>query len=136
MFTYLQVIECLSSIITNDAISDARFRIKSNCRQQVRNQLLQQRENFNLDPVLKTSCATDVAKFCTGVERGEAQVLECLLEHKAKVSMKCHKALFHVEQQDLGDSSSDYALLNTCKLMIKFYCEQQDAANTLTCLKR
>ncbi|KAI5736967.1 hypothetical protein M8J76_008902 [Diaphorina citri] len=130
------VIECLSTIITNDTLSDARFRIPRNCRQQVRSQLLQQRENFDLDPVLKTSCAQDVAKFCPGVERGEAQVLECLLEHKAAVSMKCHKALFHIEQQDLGDSSSDYALLNTCKPMIKFYCYDEEPAKTLTCLKR
>jgi Cysteine rich repeat. len=73
------VIECLSTIITNDTLSDARFRIPRNCRQQVRSQLLQQRENFDLDPVLKTSCAQDVAKFCPGVERGEAQVSKALI---------------------------------------------------------
>jgi Cysteine rich repeat. len=81
--------------------------------------------------VEKKSLGTAVTLYCLS-----SQVLECLLEHKAAVSMKCHKALFHIEQQDLGDSSSDYALLSTCKPMIKFYCYDEEPAKTLTCLKR
>uniref|UniRef100_A0A8D9A3D6 Golgi apparatus protein 1 n=1 Tax=Cacopsylla melanoneura TaxID=428564 RepID=A0A8D9A3D6_9HEMI len=134
--TKAQVVECLSTVITNDTLTEARFRIPRECRQQVRSQLLQQRENFELDPVLKTSCAGDVSKYCADVNRGEAQVLECLLSHKSEVSQQCHRALFHIEQQDLTDSSSDYALLNQCKAMIKFHCADEDHAHALTCLKR
>lgn len=134
--TKAQVIECLSSVITNDTLTDSRYRIPRNCRQQVKAQLLQQRETFELDPILKTSCAGDVKKLCASVDRGSAQLLECLISHKEQVSQKCHKALFHIEQQDLADSSSDYTLLNSCKSMLKFYCSDEEPANGLTCLKR
>nr|XP_018901121.1 PREDICTED: Golgi apparatus protein 1 [Bemisia tabaci] len=128
-----QIIECLSEIVRNDTLSDVRNKISKNCRQQLRSQLLSQRENIEFNPKLKTSCQMDIKKFCADVPSGSARVLECLKEQKKKLSEKCHHIVFKIEEQDLTDSSTDYTLLSTCKTMINAHCP--DMSEALTCLK-
>lgn len=63
------------------------------------------------------------------------QILECLEDSINKLSPKCHRIVFNIEQHDLTDSSSDYTLLSTCKRMFKLYCDDQDTSQALSCLK-
>lgn len=133
--TKAEVVECLSTIIRNDTLRDARHSIPKDCRQQLKAQLLQQRENIDLDPNLKKACSDDVQKYCNKVQHGSAQVLECLEANKKGLSDGCHRYIFNVERQDLTDSSTDYTLLTTCRLMIKQFCHKADLSDALSCLK-
>lgn len=72
-----KVVECLSEIVRNDTLTDARHRIPRDCRQQLKTQLLQQRESVDLDPKLLEMCGLDIVKLCPHVKRENAQVL-CL----------------------------------------------------------
>lgn len=70
-----KVVECLSEIVRNDTLTDARHRIPRDCRQQLKTQLLQQRESVDLDPKLLEMCGLDIVKLCPHVKRENAQVL-------------------------------------------------------------
>nr|ARK19823.1 venom protein [Ampulex compressa] len=134
--TKADVIECLSTIIQEDIMKETQHRIPKECRQQLRAQLYQQRENIQFDPILQSQCASDIRQYCFNVEAGNSQVLECLAAHKSKLSNMCHKQLFKVRKQEFQDSSSDYALLNTCHVMIRQFCRDVSRPQTLECLKR
>lgn len=69
-----QVVACLSEVVRNDTITDSKHKVTKPCRQQLRAQLLQQREYLELDPVLKNACQGDISKHCSGMESGSAQV--------------------------------------------------------------
>jgi Golgi apparatus protein 1 len=72
--TKYEVVACLSEVMRNDTIRGSRHSIPKECRQQVRAQLYQQRENVEFDPKLKAGCSDDLKKFCIGVEHGSGQV--------------------------------------------------------------
>lgn len=65
---------CLSEVVRNDTITDSKHKVTKPCRQQLKAQLLQQREYIDLDPVLKSACQDDISKHCSGLESGSAQV--------------------------------------------------------------
>ncbi|GFG30167.1 hypothetical protein Cfor_10154 [Coptotermes formosanus] len=134
--TKSDVIFCLSEQVRNDTLRDAKHSISKECRQQLKAQLFQQRENIDFDPRLKRICTKDIQKFCGKVEHGGAQVLECLQMNKPELTGDCHRAIFHVEKQELQDSSVDYTLLTTCKHMIRQFCHEEDKSQALVCLKR
>ncbi|XP_066589109.1 Golgi apparatus protein 1 [Prorops nasuta] len=134
--TKTEVIECLSAIMQEDIMKDTQHRIPKDCRQQIRAQLYQQRENIKLDPILKDKCAQDITKFCTNVDLGNSQVHECLASHKSKLSSSCHKQIFKMRRQEFQDSSSDYVLLNTCRAMVHLFCHDIPQSQALSCLKR
>lgn len=56
-------------------MKNTQHRIPKECRQQLKAQLYQQRENIQFDPVLHTSCAQDIKQFCFNVEAGNSQVI-------------------------------------------------------------
>lgn len=59
-----------------------------------------------------------------------------MLQHRAKLGDKCRHAMFSVEKSELGDSTTDYTLMQTCKPMLKLYCmDQQQQQSALDCLK-
>ncbi|KZC10387.1 Golgi apparatus protein 1, partial [Dufourea novaeangliae] len=134
--TKAEVIECLSTIVQEDIMKDTQHHIPKECRQQLRAQLYQQRENIHFDPILQAQCATDVKQYCFNVEAGNSQILECLAAHKSKLSDACHKQLFKVRKQEFQDSSSDFALLNTCRVMVREFCRDISRSQALDCLKR
>lgn len=68
------VIFCLSEQVRNDTLRDAKHTISKECRQQLRAQLFQQRENIDFDPRLKRACTEDIKKWCEGIDKGGAQV--------------------------------------------------------------
>jgi len=55
-------------------MKDSQHRVLRECRQQLRAQLYQQRENIHFDPVLQTACTADIKQFCFNVEPGNSQV--------------------------------------------------------------
>ena len=73
VFRY-DVIFCLSEQVRNDTLREAKHTISKECRQQLRAQLFQQRENIQFDPKLHGACKTDIQKFCADKEAGGAQV--------------------------------------------------------------
>ncbi|CAK9798296.1 Golgi apparatus protein 1 [Anthophora plagiata] len=134
--TKAEVIECLSTIVQEDIMKDTQHHIPKECRQQLRAQLYQQRENIQFDPILETQCRTDIKQYCYNIEPGNSQVLECLARHKSKLSDACHKQFFKVRKQEFQDSSSDFALLNTCRVMIRQFCHDISRSQALDCLKK
>ncbi|XP_067007577.1 Golgi apparatus protein 1 [Anabrus simplex] len=131
-----EVIACLSEIVRNDTLRETKHSISKECRQQLRSQLFQQRENIDFNPKLKEACIEDIKKYCDNVYHGSAQVLECLQQNKAHLSKICHRMIFNVERQEMVDNSVDYVLITTCQQMIRQFCHQEDQSKALVCLKR
>lgn len=133
--TKYDVIACLSEIIAKDTIEDQKHSIPKPCREQIRAQLFQQRENIDYNPKLKNICNKDIKTFCLDVPTGSGQVLECLMTNQNKLSTNCKHALFSIKKSELTDSRTDFALMQACKGMLKQYCPDIDDPNALNCLK-
>lgn len=58
----------------NDTLRGQRHNIPKECRQQVRAQLYQQRENIDFDPKLKAACHAEIKELCSDVPHGSGQV--------------------------------------------------------------
>ena len=65
----------MSDIVQKDVIHDSQHRISKECRQQLKQQLYQQRENIKFDPKLQKVCADEIKQYCYNVEPGNSQVL-------------------------------------------------------------
>ncbi|XP_012945019.1 Golgi apparatus protein 1 [Aplysia californica] len=132
--TKFEVVSCLSEHVRNDTLMEAEHRIDRHCRKQLKAELLERSESIKLDPELNKACEDDVSKFCSGVKAGEAQVIECLKNHKRKLSSSCHKMIFKRQQEEA--QFGDYTFLHVCKKMIKTYC-RLDASEPelMDCLK-
>ncbi|SPP77134.1 Golgi apparatus protein 1 isoform X1 [Drosophila guanche] len=132
------VVGCLSEVMRNDTIKAQRHQIPKECRHQVKSQLYQQRESIQLDPKLANACNRELEQFC-GDQKGPGQVnknaLECLIKKTPSLGKACHHAIFMIKKSELGDSGTDYTLLNTCKEMIYKFCPSTDSAKLLDCLK-
>ncbi|XP_055641505.1 Golgi apparatus protein 1 isoform X2 [Toxorhynchites rutilus septentrionalis] len=133
--TKYDVVACLSEVMRNDTIKGAKHSIPKECRQQVRSQLYQQRENIDFDPKLKAACKEEISTYCFNIPHGSGQVLECLQTHHGKLGEQCQHVLFSIKKSELSDSATDYILLNTCKDMIRQYCHDTEPAAILNCLK-
>ncbi|XP_059059365.1 Golgi apparatus protein 1 [Achroia grisella] len=133
--TKSQVVNCLSEIVRNDTITRRKHTIYRDCRQQLRSQLFQQKENIDLDPELKESCKKDLQIHCGTVEHGESAALECLQTARGKLSDGCRKAIFLVRKQEFADNAIDYHLVTSCNDMIDLYCHNTQLAKILECLK-
>ncbi|XP_028034025.1 Golgi apparatus protein 1 [Bombyx mandarina] len=130
-----QVVSCLSEIVRNDTINRRKHTIVKECRQQLRSQLFQQKENIDLDPDLKEACKKDLEILCPSITHGEAAALECLQTSKGKLSQKCRKVLFVVKKQEFTDSGIDYHLIKTCNDMIDKFCHNTEPSKIFDCLK-
>ena len=65
------------------------------------------------------------------------QVLECLRDHRNRLSTKCHGELFSRDQLAMADSRMDFKLMSACKAMIRSHCNGVLATGStlLKCLK-
>lgn len=72
--TKSDVVACLSEVIRNDTLKSQRHSISKECRQQIRAQLLQQRENIDFDPKLKSACRIEIKEICD-LPHGAGQVM-------------------------------------------------------------
>lgn len=61
-------------MIRNDTLKSQRHSVSKECRQQIRGQLFQQRENIDFDPKLKDSCRIEIKEICGNVQHGAGQV--------------------------------------------------------------
>ncbi|XP_001605655.2 Golgi apparatus protein 1 [Nasonia vitripennis] len=132
--TKAEVISCLSEKMQKDIIRGSKHRISRECRQQLKAQLYQQKENIKFDPKLHKTCAEEIKQNCAKVEPGNSRILECLAANKPKLGEACHALLFKIRTQEFVDSSVDFALLNACHTMVRQFCRQSDGA--LDCLKQ
>lgn len=133
--TKSEVIYCLSETVRNDTIDGNRHSIPKDCRQQLRTQLFQQKENIDYDPKLSSACKADLKKFCSNIDHGASQALECLQNLRGKLSLSCQNALFTIKKQELTDNSVDYNLITTCSPMITLFCHDTNPSKVLDCLK-
>nr|SVE75746.1 EOG090X05VD [Daphnia hispanica] len=112
----------------------SQHRVSQPCRQQLRNQLLQQHEDVQFNPNVRKPCASDERRFCAQIKPGQGRVLECLKSHRKQLDDICHAAIFQVEKEEMDDSSVDFQFIQQCKDPIRRLC-QNDASNALECLK-
>ncbi|EDW18737.1 Golgi apparatus protein 1 isoform X2 [Drosophila mojavensis] len=129
-----EVVACLSEVMRNDTIRAQRHQIPKECRQQVKSQLYQQRESISLDPKLANVCKNELKQFCSD-QNGPGQALECLIQKTPRLGKNCHHAIFMIKRSELGDSGTDYTLVNTCKEMIYKFCPNTESMQLLNCLK-
>ncbi|XP_015923497.1 Golgi apparatus protein 1 [Parasteatoda tepidariorum] len=130
-----EVISCLSGIVTNDTVFEKTHRISRECRQQLKIEQFERDESIKLDPALNDACSEDQKTFCSNVRQEEAHMLECLKNHQKSLSSACHKSIFNREKEEMVDNAIDYALITTCKPMIKKYCSDTDLSQILDCLR-
>lgn len=62
-------------MIRNETLKSQRHSISKDCRQQIRAQLFQQRENIDFDPKLKIACQSEIKKLCNDIPHGAGQVI-------------------------------------------------------------
>lgn len=63
------------------------------------------------------------------------QALECLIQKTPRLGKDCHHAIFMIKKSELGDSGTDYTLINTCKDMVYKFCRNTESLKLLDCLK-
>ena len=63
--------------MAKDTIKDHKHSLPKQCREQVRSQLQQQRENIDFDPKLKNVCIKDIKTFCSEIPANSGQVSIC-----------------------------------------------------------
>lgn len=140
-----QVVACLSEMVRNDSITlnmghtssiagNSQHRVSQPCRNQLRNQLLQQHEDVQLNPNLRKPCAEEENKFCSQVKPGGGRIIECLKNHRKQLSVACHAAIFQIEKEEMDDNAVDFQLVSQCKASIRRLCSN-DASKALECLK-
>jgi len=137
-----QVVACLSETIRNDSLVlsnpllrlEKQHRISQSCRQQLRNQLVQQHEDVKFNPGVHQPCLQDEKKFCASVKAGQGRILECLKANRKKLEAGCHAAIFQAEKEEMDDSSVDFPLKTLCKEPIRRFCKN-DLNQALDCLK-
>uniref|UniRef100_A0A1A9W503 Golgi apparatus protein 1 n=1 Tax=Glossina brevipalpis TaxID=37001 RepID=A0A1A9W503_9MUSC len=129
-----EVVACLSEVMRNDTIRAQRHSIPKECRQQVKAQLYQQRESLLLDPKLTNACKKEIEDLCTD-KKGPGETLECLILNTPRLGNTCHHAIFLIKKSELGDSATDYTLVNTCKEMTYKFCSKEEPMHLLDCLK-
>lgn len=130
------VISCLSGIVFNDTMSNRhKLRISSDCKNQLRVELLQRSENIKFDPKLDKACEYDENTFCTGISPGEAQIMDCLKSNIHKLTKACQRVLFKRQRLELTDNSIDYSLMTNCKSAIAKFCTTGDYKDVLFCLR-
>lgn len=137
---------CLSEMVRNDSVAlslgsrlnspvtMSQHRVSQPCRQQLRNQLLQQHEDLQFNPNVRKPCATDEKRFCSKIKPGQGRILACLKAHRKQLEEACHGAIFQVEKEEMEDSGVDFQLVQQCKEPIRRLC-QNDASLALACLQ-
>ena len=138
--TKYDIINCLSWLVYNDSnnndgqVDDSK-RVSNQCRQMLREELLQLNEDIGLDPGLMDACRHDREEFCAHIEAGESHVLECLKSNIIRLKRACQRRLFRKQYIEQVDNSVDYSLLSMCKIAIDKYCILSDLHDVLYCLR-
>lgn len=68
------MLSIFSEVIRNDTLKSQRHSVSKECRQQIRAQLFQQRENIDFDPKLKNACRIEIKEICDDVQHGDGRV--------------------------------------------------------------
>lgn len=133
----VDVVICLSTTVRNDTLQEAKeHRVSLKCRKQLRVEELEMTEDIRLEPDLYEACKTDIKNYCSTVQYGNAQIIECLKENKKQLSTRCHQKVFKLQETEMMDPELDYTLMRVCKQMIKRFCPEADSKTMLQCLKQ
>ncbi|XP_037672384.1 Golgi apparatus protein 1 isoform X4 [Choloepus didactylus] len=133
----VDVVICLSTTVRNDTLQEAKeHRVSLKCRRQLRVEELEMTEDIRLEPDLYESCKSDIKSYCSTVQYGNAQIIECLKENKKQLSTRCHQKVFKLQETEMMDPELDYTLMRVCKQMIKRFCPEADSKTMLQCLKQ
>lgn len=89
-----------------------------------------------MEPDLYEACKSDIKNYCSTVQYGNAQIIECLKENKKQLSTRCHQRVFKLQETEMMDPELDYTLMRVCKQMIKRFCPEADSKTMLQCLKQ
>ncbi|KAH7980256.1 hypothetical protein HPB49_014203 [Dermacentor silvarum] len=106
------------------------FRMKEDQRCRAALEHFQLEENIKLDPKLDAACVSDQRNLCGNVHPGEGAMLECLKEHKNKLTRECHIAIFQRERLEAESVGLDYSLTLACKSALRQFCPE-----VIQCLK-
>ncbi|CAA9995379.1 unnamed protein product, partial [Nesidiocoris tenuis] len=131
-----EVVRCLSEQIRNDTFQDQKQHISKDCHQQLRQQLLQQRENVELNTKLKVECSRDISKHCSGVTPGNGRVNF----RRGKLTPMCQKQVVSLLKEAALNYKLNPLLSNVCDKEIKTLCateetEKIDKGKVEECLK-
>ncbi|KAL2762145.1 Golgi apparatus protein 1 isoform 1 precursor, partial [Daubentonia madagascariensis] len=133
----VDVVICLSTTVRNDTLQEAKeHRVSLKCRKQLRVEELEMTEDIRLEPDLYEACKSDIKNYCSTVQYGNAQIIECLKENKKQLSTRCHQKVFKLQETEMMDPELDYTLMRVCKQMIKRFCAEADSKTMLQCLKQ
>ncbi|XP_045149862.1 Golgi apparatus protein 1 [Echinops telfairi] len=133
----VDVVICLSTTVRNDTLQEAKeHRVSLKCRKQLRVEELEMTEDIRLEPDLYEACKSDIKNYCSAVQYGNAQIIECLKENKKQLSVRCHQKVFKLQETEMMDPELDYTLMRVCKQMIKRFCPEADSKTMLQCLKQ
>uniref|UniRef100_A0A8C0WCG6 Golgi apparatus protein 1 n=1 Tax=Castor canadensis TaxID=51338 RepID=A0A8C0WCG6_CASCN len=133
----VDVVICLSTTVRNDTLQEAKeHRVSLKCRKQLRVEELEMTEDIRLEPDLYEACKSDIKNYCSTVQYGNAQIIECLKENKKQLSNRCHQKVFKLQETEMMDPELDYTLMRVCKQMIKRFCPEADSKTMLQCLKQ
>eukprot|EP00198_Chlamydomonas_reinhardtii_P000733 XP_001690068.1 predicted protein [Chlamydomonas reinhardtii] len=107
------------------------------CRRQVLRLLGFLVEDHRLDATLNEACASDVQKFCGGVEVGDGQVHDCLRRSADHLSPECRAAEEEVEQLEHEDVRLNPKLMRECPLAVSSFCGDVPPgdARVISCLQ-
>uniref|UniRef100_A0A2K6EU34 Golgi apparatus protein 1 n=1 Tax=Propithecus coquereli TaxID=379532 RepID=A0A2K6EU34_PROCO len=133
----VDVVICLSTTVRNDTLQEVKeHRVSLKCRKQLRVEELEMTEDIRLEPDLYEACKSDIKNYCSAVQYGNAQIIECLKENKKQLSTRCHQKVFKLQETEMMDPELDYTLMRVCKQMIKRFCAEADSKTMLQCLKQ
>ena len=88
-------------------------------------------------PAPAQACASDVQKFCGGVEVGDGQVHDCLRRSADHLSPECRAAEEEVEQLEHEDVRLNPKLMRECPLAVSSFCGDVPPgdARVISCLQ-
>ncbi|CAF0964461.1 unnamed protein product [Didymodactylos carnosus] len=133
-----KIIQCLADLMLKDALQlKGEQQITEGCRDELKFELLQRNENIYLDPSLQNACQYDIARLCSDIKAGNAQIIDCLKENRDKIQAKaCYVKLNKREKLDIIVPENDYSLMDKCSGFISKFCSTQRKQNVLGCLRR
>uniref|UniRef100_A0A5K3EYH0 Golgi apparatus protein 1 n=1 Tax=Mesocestoides corti TaxID=53468 RepID=A0A5K3EYH0_MESCO len=140
VMTKMAAVMCLSRSLLEQkllALPNETHSIPEACARHIRFELLSRSESLVLDLTLAVACEADRKLYCSHAPKGLGEALECLRDHRSRLSPECHREVFSRDQLAMAESRSDFKLMTTCAEMIHSHCENfKHNFLLLECLKK
>ncbi|XP_067931662.1 Golgi apparatus protein 1-like isoform X2 [Watersipora subatra] len=138
-----EAVYCLSTVIRNDTLLDAKQRVSKACRAQLKVEFLALEDTIQIDPGFKSKCDVDMKKHCSRVKnkgRDEDSTdlyLNCIRSvDPEQLQPQCAKYVFKVVKLQNALAGVSSTIFRQCKIEIKQYCanHMDDPDQLLDCL--